>query len=118
MAKQERMWPCSRGSNQRCCCSRLAYLASTSMFPVSGAPQLKTSGAQTLLRTTQGGGGRRGGVRSAQAPLREGVWVGEGAEEGVRGCEEGLDGEGATPWHDHPWKSSEMPGEGLLRAAH
>ena len=45
MAKAERILPSSRGSSQRFLCSSLPYRSSTSMLPVSGAEQLKTSGA-------------------------------------------------------------------------
>src|SRR6185503_6924200 len=45
MAKADRILPSSRGSSQRFLCSSLPYRSSTSMLPVSGAEQLKTSGA-------------------------------------------------------------------------
>ena len=46
MEKQDRISPSRRGTNHCSCCARVPYLASTSMFPVSGALQLKTSGAK------------------------------------------------------------------------
>src|SRR6266481_9620426 len=46
MQKQERISPASSGFSQRSFCSSLPYRASTSMLPVSGAEQLKTSGAR------------------------------------------------------------------------
>src|SRR5215470_8314919 len=48
MAKQERISPASSGLSQRSFCSGVPYRSSTSMLPVSGAEQLKTSGAITL----------------------------------------------------------------------
>src|SRR5262245_36376523 len=45
IAKQERISPAKSGFSQRSCCAGVPYRASTSMFPVSGAEQLKTSGA-------------------------------------------------------------------------
>ena len=41
--KDERISPASSGSSHCCCCSGVPYCASTSMLPVSGAEQLKTS---------------------------------------------------------------------------
>ena len=41
-----RIRPSSSGSNQRSFCSCDPYLSRTSMFPVSGALQLNTSGAR------------------------------------------------------------------------
>jgi len=35
MAKQERIWPLSSGSNHCLCCDGLPYRASTSMFPAN-----------------------------------------------------------------------------------
>mmetsp|Transcript_6184 Transcript_6184/g.13461 ORF Transcript_6184/g.13461 Transcript_6184/m.13461 type:complete len:211 (+) Transcript_6184:693-1325(+) len=49
MAKQLLICPLSRGSSQACCCSLLPYLARISMLPVSGAEQLKHSGAHADL---------------------------------------------------------------------
>src|ERR1700685_1100441 len=43
--KAERISPASIGVSHRAFCSGEPYLTSTSMFPVSGALQLKTSGA-------------------------------------------------------------------------
>src|SRR5215813_10693013 len=48
MAKHERISPASKGLSQRSFCSGVPYRASTSMFPVSGAEQLNTSGAIML----------------------------------------------------------------------
>ena len=48
IAKPERISPASRGFSQRSFCSALPYLTSTSALPVSGALQLKTSGAMKL----------------------------------------------------------------------
>ena len=45
MANAERISPLRRGFNHFSCCSSLAYLANTSMLPVSGAEQLKISEA-------------------------------------------------------------------------
>src|SRR3954465_14908664 len=42
----ERILPSSSGSHHCLTCSGGPYLSSVSMFPVSGAEQLKTSGAQ------------------------------------------------------------------------
>ena len=44
MAKPERISPASNGFNHRPFCSGLPKRANTSMFPVSGAEQLNTSG--------------------------------------------------------------------------
>src|SRR5258706_551298 len=52
----ERMRPSSSGLSQRCCCSGLPYLASTSMFPLSGALQLKTSLANCTRPMTSASG--------------------------------------------------------------
>src|SRR5712692_777375 len=49
MQKVDRIRPFSKGSSQRCCCSGEPYFHSTSMLPVSGALQLKISGARKLL---------------------------------------------------------------------
>ena len=49
MAKQERISPLKRGNSHWRCCRGLPYLASTSILPVSGAEQLKTSDAQGTL---------------------------------------------------------------------
>mmetsp|Transcript_25542 Transcript_25542/g.37728 ORF Transcript_25542/g.37728 Transcript_25542/m.37728 type:complete len:299 (-) Transcript_25542:1119-2015(-) len=45
IAKQLLIFPSKRGFKNASCCSLLPYLASTSIFPVSGALQLNTSGA-------------------------------------------------------------------------
>ena len=45
MQNAERISPRSSGASQRSCCSALPYWTSTSALPVSGALQLKTSGA-------------------------------------------------------------------------
>src|SRR5712692_9452284 len=45
IAKDERISPLSSGFSQRSCCSGVAYRTKVSMLPVSGAEQLKTSGA-------------------------------------------------------------------------
>ena len=45
MAKQERISPFSKGVNHWSFCSCVPNSASISMFPVSGAEQLNTSGA-------------------------------------------------------------------------
>ena len=42
--------PSSSGASQRSCCSRVPNIASTSMFPVSGAAQFIAWGASTGLR--------------------------------------------------------------------
>ena len=42
----ERIFPSSSGSHHCFTCSGVPYLSSVSMLPVSGAEQLKTSGAQ------------------------------------------------------------------------
>src|SRR5215475_2083277 len=57
IAKQERISPASSGSSQRVRCSGVPYRTSTSMFPVSGAEQLNTSGASQGARpmTSQSG---------------------------------------------------------------
>eukprot|EP00958_Prasinococcus_capsulatus_P021355 scaffold2889_cov407-Prasinococcus_capsulatus_cf.AAC.7 len=47
IAKQDRADPSNSGMRYSFCCSGVPYLARTSMFPVSGALQLKTSGANT-----------------------------------------------------------------------
>src|SRR5262245_8441863 len=52
IAKHERISPASSGVSQRSCCSGVPYRESTSMLPVSGAEQLKTSGAITLRPMT------------------------------------------------------------------
>src|ERR671925_2060250 len=46
MRKAERIFPSSSGSHHCLTCSGVPYLRSVSMFPVSGAEQLNTSGAQ------------------------------------------------------------------------
>mmetsp|Transcript_2769 Transcript_2769/g.9347 ORF Transcript_2769/g.9347 Transcript_2769/m.9347 type:complete len:207 (-) Transcript_2769:1312-1932(-) len=46
IAKQERISPASRGSSHRAFCSAVPNMCKTSMLPVSGALQLKSSGAQ------------------------------------------------------------------------
>src|SRR5262252_9772457 len=48
IAKHERISPASSGFSHRSFCSGVPYRANTSMFPVSGAEQLKTSGAMGL----------------------------------------------------------------------
>ena len=45
MQKHDRISPASSGFNHRSFCSAVPYRASTSILPVSGAEQLKTSGA-------------------------------------------------------------------------
>ena len=45
IANADRISPFSKGFNHLSCCSSFAYLARTSMFPVSGAEQLKISDA-------------------------------------------------------------------------
>ena len=45
IAKQERISPLSKGTSQRSRCSAVANMCSSSMLPVSGAEQLKTSEA-------------------------------------------------------------------------
>src|SRR5207249_11772741 len=45
IAKHDRIVPVSRGSSHRAFCSGVPYRPSTSMLPVSGGEQLKTSGA-------------------------------------------------------------------------
>ena len=45
IAKPERISPASSGSSQRCFCSSVPKMCSTSMLPVSGAAQLSASGA-------------------------------------------------------------------------
>ena len=47
MQKAERIRPSSNGFSQRFFCSSDPYCTSTSMFPVSGALQLKTSGVMS-----------------------------------------------------------------------
>ena len=49
IAKADLMSPFSRGFNHLSCCSSFAYLARTSIFPVSGAEQLKISEAMPDL---------------------------------------------------------------------
>src|SRR3546814_13225324 len=48
MQNAERISPASRGLSQRCLCSSLPYFHHTSLLPVSGALQLKPSGARKL----------------------------------------------------------------------
>ncbi len=48
MQNTERISPASSGVSQRAFCSSVPYFQSTSMLPVSGALQLKTSGAMKL----------------------------------------------------------------------
>ena len=48
MAKHDRIVPRSSGRSHRSCCAFVPYRRSTSMFPVSGAEQLKNSEAHTL----------------------------------------------------------------------
>ena len=45
--KAERIFPSSSGSHHCLTCSAVPYLSSVSMLPVSGAEQLKTSGAHS-----------------------------------------------------------------------
>ena len=45
----ERIFPASRGSSHNFFISSVPYLSNTSMFPVSGAEQLKTSAARWVL---------------------------------------------------------------------
>src|SRR6202050_2833730 len=45
MQKEERISPANSGLSQRSFCASKPYFTSTSMLPVSGALQLKTSGA-------------------------------------------------------------------------
>lgn len=52
MAKQLLISPASNGFSHCSFCSLLPYLINTSMFPVSGAWQLKTSGAHMLRPMT------------------------------------------------------------------
>lgn len=52
MAKQDRISPLSRGRSHSRCCLAVPYRAKTSMLPVSGAEQLKTSDAQGTLPIT------------------------------------------------------------------
>ena len=49
IAYAERISPASSGSSQRCFCSGVPTRSSTSMLPVSGAEQLKTSDAIGFL---------------------------------------------------------------------
>ena len=49
IAKADLISPFSRGFNHLSCCSSFAYLARTSIFPVSGAEQLKISEAMPDL---------------------------------------------------------------------
>jgi hypothetical protein len=46
IAKQLLISPLSSGSSHALCCAEVPYLASTSIFPVSGALQLNTSAPQ------------------------------------------------------------------------
>ncbi len=46
----ERICPSRRGSSHSAFCASVPYLSSTSMFPVSGAWQLKTYGARLVAR--------------------------------------------------------------------
>src|SRR6266436_2342622 len=48
IAKHDRISPASNGFSHRSFCSGVAYRVRTSMLPVSGAEQLKTSGAISL----------------------------------------------------------------------
>src|ERR1700756_4489773 len=48
IAKHERISPASNGFSHRSFCSGVAYRVRTSILPVSGAEQLKTSGAIAL----------------------------------------------------------------------
>src|SRR6266496_2618294 len=47
MRKAERIFPSSSGSHHCLTCSGVPYLSSVSMLPVSGAEQLKISGAHS-----------------------------------------------------------------------
>src|SRR3546814_5402909 len=51
--------------SQRCLCSSLPYFHNTSMLPVSGALQLKTSGARKLLPISSASGAYSTWVRPA-----------------------------------------------------
>nr|GMD31567.1 Uncharacterised protein [Ipomoea batatas] len=46
IAKPDRIFPSSKGISHSLICSAFPYRSNTSIFPVSGAPQLKTCGAQ------------------------------------------------------------------------
>src|SRR3974390_2753003 len=48
IAKAERISPANNGFSQRSFCASVPYLRIVSMLPVSGAEQLKTSGANRL----------------------------------------------------------------------
>ena len=48
MRNAERIFPSSSGTSHSSCCSRVPYLSNTSMLPVSGALQLKMSGASAV----------------------------------------------------------------------
>ncbi len=50
MAKQDRISPASSGWSHCFFCASVPYRTSTSMFPVSGAEQLNTSGAKWAQR--------------------------------------------------------------------
>ena len=50
IANADRMLPSSSGVSHRSCCSGVPNIASTSMFPVSGAEQLRAGGARWPLR--------------------------------------------------------------------
>ena len=50
MEKADRVRPSSSGPSQRSCCAAVPKRDSSSMLPVSGAEQLKTSGARNGLR--------------------------------------------------------------------
>src|SRR3546814_5542166 len=65
MQNAERISPASRGLSQRCLCSSLPYFHNTSMLPVSGASQLKTSGARKLLPISSASGAYSTWVRPA-----------------------------------------------------
>ena len=47
--KQERISPSRSGASQRSCCSGVPNMARISMLPVSGAEQLRASGARCGL---------------------------------------------------------------------
>ena len=49
IANADLISPLSKGLSHLSCCSSLAYLAKTSIFPVSGAEQLKISEAMPDL---------------------------------------------------------------------
>src|SRR5215469_8880506 len=56
IVKQERIFPSRRGFSQVSFCSEVPYRDRTSIFPVSGAEQLNTSGAIELRPITSQSG--------------------------------------------------------------